>query len=55
MLALGCLREWILSVLVSVTDEEAGICILTEAGGVAFAGKDSGLSGKVDAQLLGEL
>ncbi|RSH79598.1 uncharacterized protein EHS24_009248 [Apiotrichum porosum] len=30
----------------------AGICILTEAGGVTFGGKDSSLSGEVDAERL---
>lgn len=33
---------------------KAGICILEEAGGVAFGGKSGDLSGHVDAALLGE-
>lgn len=32
----------------------AGICILEEAGGRAFGGKTSSLSGDVDAELMGE-
>ena len=35
-------------------DYQAGICVLHEAGGAAFGAKDSDLSGRVDADLLGE-
>ncbi|ORY31246.1 hypothetical protein BCR39DRAFT_527101 [Naematelia encephala] len=35
-------------------DTCAAICIITEAGGAVFGGKDSGLSGKVDAKVFAE-
>lgn len=36
------------------TDQQAGICILYEAGGAAFGAKTKPLSGEVDADLLGK-
>jgi hypothetical protein len=35
-------------------DNQAGICILYEAGGAAFGAKTKPLSGEVDADLLGK-
>lgn len=37
-----------------LTLPQAGFCILTEAGGVAFGGKTSSLSGDIDAGLMGQ-
>jgi myo-inositol-1(or 4)-monophosphatase len=35
--------------------DQAGICILHEAGGAVFGSKTSSLSGDVDADLIGKL
>lgn len=37
-----------------VLTRQAGACILSEAGGAAFGGQDTELSGRPDAQLLGQ-
>lgn len=34
-------------------DRQAGLCILAEAGGAAFGGKNTSLCGTVNAELLG--
>jgi fructose-1,6-bisphosphatase/inositol monophosphatase family enzyme len=52
---LGCLRIVVLPRRVhEVADNQAGICIMQEAGGVVFGAKGTELDGKVDAKLLCE-
>lgn len=37
-----------------VADDQAGICIMQESGGVVFGAKGTELDGEVDAKLLCE-